>query len=46
MHGRPVVQSTGNIAISLPHLAGITEINRTLQRITRDRTRALFFLPL
>jgi hypothetical protein len=35
-----------NIAISLLHLAGITEITRTLQRITRDRTRALLFLPL
>ena len=35
-----------NIAISLLHLAGITEINRTLQRNTRDRTRALLFLPL
>jgi hypothetical protein len=28
-----------NIALSLLHLAGITEITRTLQRITRDRTR-------
>ncbi len=27
-------------------LAGITEITRTLQRIARDRTRALLFLPL
>lgn len=35
-----------NIAISLLHMAGITEINRTLQRITRDRTRALLFLGL
>ena len=26
------------------HLAGITEIIGTLQRITRDRTRALLFL--
>ena len=34
-----------NIAISILHLAGVTEINRTLHRITRDRTRALF-LPL
>ena len=35
-----------NIVISLLHLAGITEITRTLQRITRDRTRALLLLPL
>jgi hypothetical protein len=35
-----------NIAISLLHLAGITDITRTLQRITRDRTRALLFLSL
>lgn len=41
-HGYP----TRNIAISLLHLAGITEITRTLQRITRDRTRALLFLTL
>jgi hypothetical protein len=27
--------------INLLHLAGITEITRTLQRITRARTRAL-----
>jgi uncharacterized transporter YbjL len=27
-------------------LAGITEIKRTLQRISRDRTRALIVLPL
>jgi len=35
-----------NIAISLLHVAGITEIARTFERITRDRTRALLFLPL
>ncbi len=35
-----------NIAISVLHLAGITDITRTLQPITRDRTRALLFLPL
>ncbi len=35
-----------NIAISVLRLAGITDITRTLQRITRDRTRALLFLPL
>jgi hypothetical protein len=35
-----------NIAISLLHLAGITEITRTLQAITRDRNRVLSILPL
>lgn len=35
-----------NLAISLLHLAGLPEINRTLQRISRDRTRALLVLPL
>jgi predicted transposase YbfD/YdcC len=45
-HGPQVMATLRNIAISLLHLAGITEINRTLQRITRDRTRALLVLPL
>jgi len=44
--GPQVMATLRNIAISLLHLAGITEITRTLQRITRDRTRALLFLPL
>ena len=44
--GPHVMATLRNIAISLLHLAGITEINRTLQRITRDRTRALLVLPL
>jgi hypothetical protein len=35
-----------NIAISLLHLAGTTQITRTLQAITRDRTRVLKILPL
>jgi hypothetical protein len=35
-----------NIAVSLPYLAGITEHTRTLQSISRDRTRLLKFLPL
>ncbi len=43
--GAQVIATFRNIAISLLHLAGITEINRTLQRITRDRTRAVLFLP-
>ena len=35
-----------NIAISLLHLAGITEITRTLQAISRDRNRVLNVIPL
>ena len=35
-----------NMVISLLHLAGITQITRTLQSICRDRTRALKVLPL
>jgi len=45
-NGPQVMATLRNIAISLLHLAGITEITRTLQRITRDRTRALLLLPL
>jgi predicted transposase YbfD/YdcC len=44
--GPQVMATLRNMAISLLHLAGITEINRTLQRISRDRTRALLLLPL
>lgn len=35
-----------NIAISLLHLAGVTQITRTLQSICRDRARVLDILPL
>jgi hypothetical protein len=35
-----------NLAVSLLYLAGITEITRTLQAISRDRNRALDYLPL
>ena len=35
-----------NIAISLLHLAGITKMTRTLQAISRDRTRVLSVIPL
>ena len=35
-----------NISISLLHLAGITQITRTLQAISRDRTRVLNVIPL
>jgi predicted transposase YbfD/YdcC len=45
-NGPQVMATLRNVAISLLHRAGITEISRTLQRITRDRTRALLFLPL
>ncbi len=45
-NGPQVMATLRNIAISVLHLAGITDITRTLQRITRDRTRALLFLPL
>jgi hypothetical protein len=45
--GGPQVMTTfRNIAISLLHLAGVTETKCTLQRISRDRTRALLVLPL
>lgn len=43
----PQVMATFRIlAVSLLHLSGVTEITRTLQAITRDRTRLLEFLPL
>jgi hypothetical protein len=45
-NGPRVMATLRNIAISLLHVAGITEITRTLQRISRDRTRALIVLPL
>lgn len=35
-----------NIAISLLHLAGITQINRTLQAISRNPGRVLDLIPL
>ena len=42
----PQVMATLRIAISLLHLAGIREITRTLQAISRDRTRVLDIIPL
>ena len=45
-NGPQVMASLGNIAVSLLHLTGITEILRTLQAICRDRTRMLAYLPL
>ena len=44
--GPQVMATFRNLAISLLHLSGVTEITRTLQAITRDRTRLLEFLPL
>ena len=44
--GPQVMATCRNIAISLLHLAGVTEITRTLQAIGRDRTRLLGYLPL
>ena len=45
-NGPQVMATLRNIGISLLHLAGITEINRTLQAISRDRNRVLSVLPL
>jgi hypothetical protein len=44
--GPHVMATFRNLAISLLHLSGVTEITRTLQAITRDRNRLLKFLPL
>lgn len=44
--GPQVMATLRNIGISLLHLAGITEITRTLQSISRDRNRVLDVLPL
>jgi hypothetical protein len=44
--GPQVMATLRNLAVSLLHLAGVTEITRTLQAITRDRTRMLSYLPL
>jgi len=45
-NGPQVMATLRNIAISLLHLAGITQITRTLQAISRDRTRVLNVIPL
>ena len=44
--GPQVMATFRNLAISLLHLAGVTEITRTLQAIGRDRNRMLDYLPL
>lgn len=45
-NGPQVMATLRNIAVSLLYLAGITEITRTLQAISRDRNRVLGILPL
>ena len=44
--GPQVMASLRNIAVSLLHIAGVTEILRTLQAICRDRNRILNYPPL
>ena len=41
-----VMATLRNLAISLLYLAGVKQVNRTLQAIARDRTRLLDYLPL
>lgn len=45
-NGPQVMATFRNIAVSLLHIAGVTEITRTLQAIGRDRTRLLNYLPI
>jgi predicted transposase YbfD/YdcC len=45
-NGPQVMATFRNIAVSLLYRAGVTEITRTIQAITRDRTRILSYLPL
>jgi hypothetical protein len=45
-NGPQVMATFRNLAISLLHHTGITEITRTLQAITSDRNRLLNYLPL
>jgi len=42
----PIAGRLNRVAISLLHLAGITKMTRTLQAISRDRTRVLSVIPL
>ena len=44
--GPQVMATLRNTAISLLHIAGITQIARTLQAFSRDRTRILDVIPL
>jgi len=45
-NGPQVMATLRNIAISLLRLAGITQITRTLQAISRNRARVLDLIPL
>jgi hypothetical protein len=45
-NGPQVMATFRNIAVSLLHHAGVTEITRMLQAIARDRTGMLSYLPL
>jgi predicted transposase YbfD/YdcC len=44
--GPQVMATLRNTAVSLLHIAGITQIARTLQAFSRDRTRILSVIPL
>jgi predicted transposase YbfD/YdcC len=44
--GPQVMAALRNTAVSLLHIAGVTEITRTLQAIARNPTRMLDYLPL
>ena len=45
-NGPQVMAALRNTAVSLLHIAGVTEITRTLQDIARNRLRMLDYLPL
>ena len=45
-NGPQVMATLRNMAVSRLHLAGVTEITRTVQALTRDRARMLSYLPL
>jgi predicted transposase YbfD/YdcC len=45
-NGPQTMATLRNLAVSLLYLAGVTEITRTIQAISRDRNRALDYLPL
>jgi predicted transposase YbfD/YdcC len=45
-NGPQVMASLRNLAVSLLHISGVTEITRTLQAINRSPARILDYLPL
>jgi hypothetical protein len=45
-NGPQVMAALRNTAVSLLHIAGVTEITHTLQDIARNRLRMLDYLPL